>query len=115
MSLELTKIDKPTSYQNVLGQPERFRGVQLMIPNVPVPAGAGVGLPVIIDFFNYGLNFKDTNYIVLAMNTSREPLGFTVPTGVDKTTTGFRLYVFPGDSGNTIAAGTCDVIVFYQD
>jgi hypothetical protein len=117
MSLEinLAKIEKPNRFQNVPDQNQRYSNVTLMIPNVPVPAGAGAGLPVIMDFFNYGLEFKDTNYIVCAMNTSSQHLGFTVPVGVDKTTTGFRLYAYPGDAADTIAAGTCDVIVFYQD
>lgn len=114
IELNLAKVDKPTAYQNVPGQPESFRGVILPIPNVTVPAGAGAGLPVIMDFFNLGLEFKDTNYIVLAMNTSTQHLGFTVPSGVDKTTTGFRLYAYPGDAADTIAAGTCDVVVLYQ-
>lgn len=114
MSLELTKIDKPTSYQNVPGQPEAYRGVQLVIPNAAIPAGAGAGLPVQIDFTNSGLSFKDTNYIVLAMNTSAQHLGFTIAPG-DKTTFGFVLKAYPGDASDTVAAGTCDIMVFYQD
>lgn len=114
LELNLTKIDKPTAFQNVLGQPERYRGVTLMIPNVSFPAGAGANIPVPLNFYDIGLTFKDTNYVVCFSNTSSQALGFTIlPT--DKTTIGFLAEVYPIDTTATVAAGTCDVIIFYQD
>jgi hypothetical protein len=100
-------VERPTVYGNT----SAYNVAEVIIPNVPNPAGGGAGDAVTVPIvFNQSNLPSDLDYTVEITPNQACSASYT-----SKATTGFSVVLTPLTSGATISIGVFDVVVTWDN
>lgn len=99
-------IDKATGYMNVDTSKNSYRVINVLMPACPNPVGGGAGQNVTVPFTGLTLPAVYSVFVTPGQKAA--------PSVQNKTSTGFNVVLSPILAAETIAAGTFDVQIVYQ-